>query len=87
MKDKFHTIKINIRKDEELEWCLFNPILRDKELCCVIDDGKYKWKIGDGRRTYEELPFIEAIEAIQHFMVYGPYGLVGDINLAPLCEK
>lgn len=81
-------IKIQIRRDSAANWHVFNPILRYKELCCVVEDENYYWKIGDGTTPFKDLPYVDTINAIEHFMVYGAgCCITGDVDLVPSFEK
>lgn len=48
-----------------------NPIIYDKELCCVLmDNGEYRWKIGDGVTSFNDLKYVDKISDIQEIYLY-----------------
>lgn len=48
------------RRDTAENWDKANPIPCDGEICLIQEDGEYtKMVIGDGKRTYAELPKIK----------------------------
>lgn len=55
---KKYRIVILMRRDREYNWQKANPVLRYGELAASIhNDGKVKYKIGDGVTPYKNLPF------------------------------
>lgn len=53
-------IKVIPRRDKEEGWEQFNPILGEQELVKVFcENGEERFKIGDGKTTYRNLPFVE----------------------------
>lgn len=60
MADKSLNIKIKNRKDTSANWTSKNPVLLDGEIIIVYTDaGGVRLKIGDGTKTYTQLPFID----------------------------
>ena len=53
-------IKVIPRRDKEEVWEQSNPILGEQELVKVFcENGEERFKIGDGKTTYKNLPFVE----------------------------
>ena len=53
-------IKVIPRRDKEEVWEQFNPILGEQELVKVFcENEEERFKIGDGKTTYRNLPFVE----------------------------
>lgn len=51
--------KILLRKDTPARWESFNPVLLDGEVAIVVEsDGNVRMKVGDGQKTYNQLPFL-----------------------------
>lgn len=51
--------KILLRKDTAERWNQFNPVLLNGETAVVVEeDGNVRLKVGDGEKTYSELPFL-----------------------------
>ena len=44
-------------------------VLEKNELVVAYEGEKKIWKIGDGERTWDELPTVERIEEIEEFLV------------------
>ena len=50
--------RIRHKKDTSANWTSKNPVLLDGELILVTtDSGETRFKIGDGAKTYTQLPF------------------------------
>lgn len=50
--------RIRHKKDTSANWTSKNPVLLDGELILVTtDSGETRFKIGDGVKTYTQLPF------------------------------
>lgn len=47
-----------VRYDTKENWELYNPILEKGELAVEVDSGKYYLKCGDGKRDWNNLPYI-----------------------------
>lgn len=48
-----------------------NPILRYKELCCELTEtGERKWKLGDGKTCFNDLPYVTKISEIEELLLY-----------------
>ena len=61
-------IKVLIKRDSISEWERNDPIPYDMELICVYtENGTRKWKLGDGRTPFSQLPYVETIEDIMQF--------------------
>lgn len=59
------------RRDILENWKTMNPILREKELACVLTPkGKIKWKVGDGVTPFNKLRFTNKISDIQEIILY-----------------
>lgn len=53
-------IKIIPRRDKESNWKAYNPVLGVQELVKVYGEGgKERWKMGDGKTPFVDLPEIE----------------------------
>lgn len=51
-------IPIQIRGGTTAEWAAANPVIAERMLCAEkISDGSWKFKIGDGVKTWSELPY------------------------------
>lgn len=60
-----------IRGDDEQKLEELNPIPRERELVGVrMNDGSMKYKFGDGKTPYMELPFIDNISNIDYLYIY-----------------
>ena len=60
------------KRDTLENWTTLNPIPNKKELICVqMSNGKCKWKIGDGKTTFNKLKFTNKISDIEEFVLYG----------------
>ena len=59
MDNKIFYTRISNRRDTEAEWELSNPILLDGEIIIVRTDNETRLKVGDGFKTYKELPFLD----------------------------
>lgn len=63
--EKTINTRIKLKRDEESEWDLRNPIILNGEVVLVDgDDGRLRAKIGDGTSTYSALGFIDHIHVI-----------------------
>ena len=70
MKELKEIIILPFRKTLD-EWRQTNPVLREKELACVLTPrGKCKWKIGDGKRPFNKLRYTNKISDIQEVIIY-----------------
>ena len=53
-------IKIVICRDKFQKWMAVNPIIKEKELIAVVFPNKViKYKIGDGKNHFRNLPFVK----------------------------
>lgn len=54
--------RIKHKKDTSANWTSKNPVLLDGELIMVTtDSGETRFKIGDGVKTYTQLPFQDEV--------------------------
>jgi hypothetical protein len=60
------------RRDLEENWLIENPVLRDKEFIVSVCKGTVKYKLGDGKSNYTDLPFTTLFEAIMFGIIYAP---------------
>ena len=64
-------IDIVPRHDTLENFLKVNPILREKELCCVLmPRGKCRWKLGDGKTPFKKLRYVRKISEIQEMILY-----------------
>lgn len=62
MKEKKLDARVKLKTDTSANWTSKNPILLDGELIIVItSSGEKRFKIGDGVKTYKQLPFQDEI--------------------------
>lgn len=67
MASKELKTRIKSRKDTSANWTNNNPVLLDGEIIIVnTDSGETRFKIGDGTKTYTQLPFQD--EAIRNLI-------------------
>lgn len=67
MASKELKTRIKSRKDTSANWTNNNPVLLDGEIIIVnTDSGEIRFKIGDGTKTYTQLPFQD--EAIRNLI-------------------
>ncbi len=67
MASKELKTRIKSRKDTSANWTNNNPVLLDGEIIIVnTDSGETRFKIGDGIKTYTQLPFQD--EAIRNLI-------------------
>ena len=67
MASKELKTRIKSRKDTSANWRNNNPVLLDGEIIIVnTDSGETRFKIGDGIKTYTQLPFQD--EAIRNLI-------------------
>lgn len=58
------------RRDLEENWLTENPVLRDKEFIVSIDKGIIRYKLGDGKSAYIDLPFMDLFDALMSGSIY-----------------
>lgn len=67
MASKELKTRIKWRRDTSANWTNNNPVLLDGEVIIVnTDAGETRFKIGDGIKTYTQLPFQD--EAIRNLI-------------------
>lgn len=66
-KNTFST-RIKNRTDTRERWASSNPVLMNGEFGIV--QGTNQFKIGDGVRTWNELPFVEAVVSEAQLIKY-----------------
>ena len=67
MASKELKTRIKWRRDTSANWTNSNPVLLDGEVIIVTTDaGETRFKIGDGIKTYTQLPFQD--EAIRNLI-------------------
>lgn len=67
MASKELKTRIKWRRDTSANWTSNNPVLLDGEIIIVnTDAGETRFKIGDGIKTYTQLPFQD--EAIRNLI-------------------
>ena len=73
-----------IRWDTLKNWVDYNPVLKDKELVAVYDEGQlYGYKIGDGYRSWDELNYTNLAD-LGDFRIYiDKYDTIVTVNLNP----
>lgn len=58
MANKIFNIRVKNKRDTEANWKKKNPILLDGEIIIVTTtSGDTRFKVGDGKKTYNQLPF------------------------------
>lgn len=87
--DSILSTKILLRKDTAERWNQFNPVLLDGETAVVVEeDGNVRLKVGDGEKTYAELPFlheyaVETRSINQGMQAFArPYGIAGGFRVS-----
>ena len=62
MADKQFNARIRWKRDTSANWTINNPVLLDGEIIIVdTDSGETRFKIGDGVKTYAQLPFEDEV--------------------------
>lgn len=81
--------KVLLRKDTAERWEQFNPLLLNGETAIVIEkDGNVRLKVGDGEKTYNQLPFlheyaVETRSINQGMQAFArPYGIAGGFRVS-----
>lgn len=75
------------RRDTAENWDRVNPIPRDGEICLIQEDGEYtKMVIGDGKRTYAELPKIKLGVDAPCYPTIKSISIVANKKFNPLVE-
>lgn len=58
MSNKIFNIRVKNKRDTEANWKKENPVLLDGEIIIVTTtSGDTRFKVGDGKKTYNQLPF------------------------------
>lgn len=58
MANKIFNTRVKNKRDTEANWKSKNPVLLDGEIIIVITtSGDTRFKVGDGKKTYNQLPF------------------------------
>jgi hypothetical protein len=58
MANKIFNIRVKNKRDTEANWQSKNPVLLDGEIIIVTTtSGDTRFKVGDGKKTYNQLPF------------------------------
>ena len=58
MANKIFNIRVKNKRDTEANWKSKNPVLLDGEIIIVTTtSGDTRFKVGDGKKTYNQLPF------------------------------
>lgn len=58
MANKIFNIRVKNKRDTEANWESKNPVLLDGEIIIVTTtSGDTRFKVGDGKKTYNQLPF------------------------------
>lgn len=58
MANKIFNIRVKNKRDTEANWKKKNPVLLDGEIIIVTTtSGDTRFKVGDGKKTYNQLPF------------------------------
>ena len=66
MEKTFYT-RILLKRDTSANWTTYNPVLKNGEMILVdTADGELRMKVGDGTKTYTQLPFTD--EALRNRM-------------------
>lgn len=67
MADKQFNARIRWKRDTSANWTTNNPVLLNGEIIIVdTDSGEMRFKIGDGVKTYTQLPFED--EAVRNLI-------------------
>ena len=81
--------KVLLRKDTAERWEQFNPLLLNGETAIVVEkDGNVRLKVGDGEKTYNQLPFlheyaVETQSINQGMQAFArPYGIAGGFRVS-----
>lgn len=62
MPDKIFNIRLRNKRDTEANWEKKNPLILDGEIIVVTTtSGETRVKIGDGVKTYTQLPFLDEV--------------------------
>ena len=57
---KIINTRLRLKKDTSANWELNNPVLLDGEKILVVTNaGEIREKVGDGTKTYTQLPFTD----------------------------
>jgi hypothetical protein len=76
-----------VRRDTIDNWLNENPILRYKELVCVIaNSGDLLYKLGDGETPYCDLPYIKLISSLDFINFYTKSPAGNDVQIS-ICLK
>ena len=60
MPNKIFNIRLRNKRDTEANWEKKNPLILDGEIIVVTTaSGETRVKIGDGVKTYTQLPFLD----------------------------
>jgi hypothetical protein len=70
--DKPNTLSIRPRRDYEEKWLENNPVLKEKEMVVSINKDTICYKLGNGKSSYSELPFVDLFKALMLGYVYLP---------------
>lgn len=58
MANKIFSARVKNKRDTEANWESKNPVLLDGEIIIVTTtSGDTRFKVGDGKKTYKQLPF------------------------------
>ena len=58
MANKIFNTRVKNKRDTEANWKIKNPVLLDGEIIIVTTtSGDTRFKVGDGKKTYNQLPF------------------------------
>lgn len=67
MAQKKLNTRISWRRDTDTNWISANPVLLNGEIIIVdTDENEVRFKIGDGSKTYAQLPFED--EAVRNLI-------------------
>lgn len=62
MPNKIFNIRLRNKRDTEANWEKKNPLILDGEIIVVTTtSGETRVKIGDGTKTYTQLPFLDEV--------------------------
>lgn len=62
MPNKIFNIRLRTKRDTEANWEKKNPLILDGEIIVVTTtSGETRVKIGDGVKTYTQLPFLDEV--------------------------
>ena len=70
---------IKFKRGTEAKWAELNPILENGEPGYVYD--KYKFKIGDGKTPWKDLPYMDGKTEIMNFTSVSSFPSIGDPNI------